>query len=190
MVSLAKQKKRVNNGVGSLKKMMMGCSAIVFGILVIFIPSNDDDASAASLRAMSTSGYFSEANQNAEYGVDETCTHLPTIRPVGSYFLDRKIGAGKSPDSVSPAFHVGSRYPDKVMYHMNADAENFHLIKEIIHEHGDSGDWSLILERTRVSTRTTWQHLVCRYTPSRSTKKFSGPFSMVPNSTPRVFLTM
>jgi len=138
MVSMASPKKRRNNGARSLKKIILICCAIGFGILTIFILSNDNDASTSTLLTTST-GYFSKANRNVEYGVDETCTNLPTIRPGGSYFLDGKIGAGKSPDSVSPAFHVGSRYPDKVVYHMNADVANFHLIKEIIHEHGDSG---------------------------------------------------
>ena len=69
---------------------------------------------------------------NVDFHIDETCTSLPTVRPSGSYFLDSKIGAGITPDGMTPAFKVGSYYPEKVKYHIATDKGNFALIKELL----------------------------------------------------------
>lgn len=81
--------------------------------------------------------HASAAKNRYDFHVDKSCTDLPSIRASGSYFLDSKIEGGVSPDSIRPSFKVGSLYAQKVPYHMNGDAANFHLLKEVITEHGE-----------------------------------------------------
>ena len=66
--------------------------------------------------------------------VDDSCKELPTILPAGSFFLDKGIQMGSSPDAVDPPFHVGTVFKDKnkVSWHMMADIANFYLIKELL----------------------------------------------------------
>lgn len=78
-----------------------------------------------------------------DYHVDESCRKLPTIRPSGSYFLDAKIKAGSSPAHITPSFKVGSYYADKVPYHMNGDASNFRLIRDLLQNHLSEGALAL-----------------------------------------------
>ena len=66
--------------------------------------------------------------------VDDSCKKLPLIRPAGSFFLDKSIQMGSSPDAVKPSFHVGTVFNDKskVSWHMMADIANFFLIKQLL----------------------------------------------------------
>ena len=38
--------------------------------------------------------------------VDDSCKKLPIIRPAGSFFLDKSIQMGSSPDEVDPPFFM------------------------------------------------------------------------------------
>lgn len=76
--------------------------------------------------------------ENSIFEINDSCKELPTIQPAGSFFLDKDIQMGSSPDEVDPSFHVGTVFKDKskVSWHMMADIANFYLIKKLLREHG------------------------------------------------------
>ena len=72
------------------------------------------------------------ANLNSQ-DVDPKCRDLPNIKPSGVFFLNNKVkNVETDKDLVTPTFHIGSKYGDKVKYHMGTDVVHFKLIKELI----------------------------------------------------------
>lgn len=119
------------------KKLKFAPEAILFGLFFVwltvcvhFYRNHDGLAMAISSDIKVTPSAL--RSSNVDFHIEETCTILPTIRASGPYFLDNKIQAGVSPDSVSPAFKVGSYYAEKVMFHMRTDQANFWLVKDLL----------------------------------------------------------
>lgn len=101
---------------------MILCVLLILSIGFSPAPGAEDEAYNTSAKVSS----------NVDFHVDETCTNLPSIRESGSYFLDKKIGAGESYEGINPLFKVGSYFAEKVKYHMKDDRQNFQLIKEVV----------------------------------------------------------
>lgn len=109
-------------------RSMLTIATMVLGFLMIlsiaFYPAPGAEYKVYSAPA--------KVSSNVDFHVDETCTSLPSIRQSGSYFLDKKIGAGESYEGINPPFKVGSYFAEKVKYHMKDDMTNFELIKEVL----------------------------------------------------------
>ncbi len=111
-------------------------NGILFGIFlvavcVIFPFTDDDDGQEASF--LKIFPFSSTPSSSAiDYHVDSKCAKLPTIRPSGAFFLDKKVKKALSPDSVSPRFYIGSTFGNKVRDHMTTDTVHFKLIKELL----------------------------------------------------------
>lgn len=87
---------------------------------------------SADYAARSTTTTPATVGSSVDFHVDEACKNLPSIRESGSYFLDKKIGAGESFETIRPPFKVGSYFADKVKYHMKDDRANFELIQKVV----------------------------------------------------------
>lgn len=64
--------------------------------------------------------------------VGDNCRKLPFIRPSGNFFFDPHIKNVTSLQGISPSFSLGSRFGEKVKFHMAADVNHFTLIKEVL----------------------------------------------------------
>lgn len=80
--------------------------AILCLMVVIVVGTYEPSIATPSLRQSTA-----RSLNNIDFGVDETCKKITSIRRSGSYFLESKIKAGVSSENIEPSFKVGSYYP-------------------------------------------------------------------------------